>query len=67
MLESFVCVIVDGDTEKQAKAQLGATRGYPYVVFVSYRGEKLGECLGYKPVSGFKPIVQEALGRARGT
>ena len=66
LLKNFVCVIVDGDTEKDAKMQLGATRGYPHIVFVSATGANLAECLGYKPVSQFKPIVQDALQRSRG-
>ena len=65
LLGNFVCVIVDGDTEREAKTRLGATQGYPHVVFVTCRGERLGECLGYKPVSAFKPIVENALGRSR--
>jgi thiol:disulfide interchange protein len=65
LLKNFVCVIVDGDTEKDAKTQLGATRGYPHIIFVSAGGNKLADCLGYKPVSAFKPIVQNALQRSR--
>jgi len=61
LLESFVCVIVDGDTEKDAKTQLGATGGYPHLVFLSQDGNKIGECLGYLPVKDFKPIVEAAL------
>lgn len=65
LLKNFVCVIVDGDTEKEATRQLGATQGYPHIIFVSATGVKLADCLGYKPVSEFEPIVQEALQRSR--
>lgn len=61
LLEHFVCVIVDGDTEPEAKAQLGAADSYPDIVFVSPQGQRLAECSGYKPVNEFKPLVQLAL------
>ena len=67
LLSNFVCVIVDGDTESAAKSELGATQGYPHIVFLSTKGEKIGECLGYRPLAEFKPIVQQALAAARGT
>lgn len=65
MLSKCVCVIVDADEEGDVKSQLGA-EGVPYIVFLSPDGEFLGECLGYKPVSQFEPIVKEALAAARG-
>ena len=65
LLENFVCVIVDGDTEQEAKSQLGVSESYPDIVFVSPQGERLSECSGYKPVNEFKPIVQAALQRVR--
>ena len=65
LLENFVCVIVDGDTEQEAKSQLGVSASYPDIVFVSPQGERLSECSGYKPVNEFKPIVQAALQRVR--
>lgn len=64
MLANFVCVIVDGDEESEVQSQLGA-EGYPYIVFLSPSGQKVGECLGYKPVSEFEPIVEQALDAAR--
>ena len=65
LLGNFVCVIVDGDTEQEAKTQLGVRESYPDIVFVSPHGERLSECSGYKPVNEFKPIVQAALQRVR--
>ncbi len=63
LLENFVCVVVDGDTERQAIRQLGATGGFPTIVFLSPGGERLGGCLGYADPSKFKRIVENALDR----
>ena len=67
LLKNFVCVIVDGDTEKSALTELGATEGYPHVIFVSQEGEKIGECLGYRPATEFKAIVEQALSAVSST
>lgn len=61
LLKNFVCVIVDGDVEKDAKQTLNSTKGYPHVIFLLQDGKKAGECLGYRPVKDFKTIVQSAL------
>ena len=66
LLDSFILVIVDGDTEEDAQRALDFPGGYPYIAFVTPNGEKLGSVRGYRPVKDFKPIVQEALDRARG-
>ncbi len=63
LLTKFVCVIVDGDVESAAAAKLGAS-GYPHIVFLSAKGEKLAEQSGYASVNEFKPLVQEALKKA---
>ena len=59
-------MIVDGDTEAKALEKLGSNIGFPHIVFVSAKGEKIGECKGYKPLDEFKPIVEAALARAGG-
>ena len=64
LLKRLVCVIVDGDTEKDAQATLGADQGYPHVIFLSANGKKIGECVGYVPVDEFKQIVEQALAQA---
>jgi thioredoxin-related protein len=64
MLSNFVCVIVDGDEEKSAASKLGAN-GYPHLVFLSSKGDKLEEQSGYAPVAVFKPLVQKALEKSR--
>lgn len=45
---------------------MGATLGYPHVVFLSADGDKLAECLGYKPADEFKSIVERSLAMAQG-
>jgi len=67
LLQQFVCVIVDGDTEQQAVRQLDATEGFPTIVFLSPAGDRLGGCLGYKGPREFKDLLQNALGRAQGS
>ncbi|MGI8978396.1 MAG: thioredoxin family protein [Pirellulaceae bacterium] len=64
LLSNFVCVIVDGDVETAAAQKLGAS-GYPHIVFLSAKGEKLGENSGYAPVAEFKSVVQKALDKSR--
>ncbi|MBI4863315.1 MAG: thioredoxin family protein [Candidatus Riflebacteria bacterium] len=66
LLKNFVLVIVDGDKEKEGKARLKADQGYPHIVFLSRSGEKVAECVGYRPVDKFTPIVQEAVQRVGG-
>jgi thioredoxin-related protein len=63
LLTHFVCVIVDGDEETTAAQKLGAD-GYPHIVFLSAKGEKLGEFSGYGTIAEFKPVVQKALAKA---
>jgi thioredoxin-related protein len=63
LLTKFVCVIVDGDVETAAAKKLGAN-GYPHIVFLSAKGEKLAEQPGYASVDEFKPLVQAALKKA---
>jgi uncharacterized protein YyaL (SSP411 family) len=65
LLEKLVCVIVDGDTETDAKSKLTATEGYPTVVFVTPEGSELARSVGYKPADEFKAIVESALAAAR--
>lgn len=64
LLAHFVCVIVDGDVETAAAQKLGAN-GYPHIVFLSTKGETLGEFSGYGTVAEFKPVVEKALQKAR--
>jgi len=66
LLSKFVCVIVDGDEETDARTTLGADQGYPHVFFLAADGRNVGECLGYRPVDQFKPIVEQSLAAARG-
>jgi thioredoxin-related protein len=66
MLSQFVCVIVDGDTEPDALAALGANEGFPHIIFLSADGRQIGECKGYLPLDQFKPIVEAALAQAGG-
>ncbi|GIW92351.1 MAG: hypothetical protein KatS3mg110_0392 [Pirellulaceae bacterium] len=63
LTDHFVCVIVDGDTEKQAVGQLNV-RGYPHVIFVDSEGHRVSECRGYVPKEEFKKIVEKAIQRA---
>ncbi len=63
LTDEFVCVIVDGDTEKAAAKQLGA-RGFPHLVFENAAGKKVNECRGYVPKDRFLKIVEEALSKA---
>lgn len=63
LLTHFVCVIVDGDVETTAAKKLGAN-GYPHIVFLSPKGEKLAEQSGYAPLAEFKGVLQEALQKA---
>lgn len=65
LLENFVCVIVDGDREADAKKELDATEGYPIVVFSTPEGSELARCTGYEPADKFKQIVERALASAR--
>ncbi len=65
LLDNFVCVIVDGDEEDEAKRLLGV-EGYPHIILLAPTGRPVGECLGYKPVSEFKPILEKALAKSRG-
>jgi len=65
LLSKFVLVIVDGDVEEEAKTKLG-TQGYPHIVFLSPSGQKVGECLGYRPAEEFQEIVQNALAETSG-
>ncbi|MGD9645966.1 MAG: thioredoxin family protein [Pirellulales bacterium] len=60
LLELFVLVIVDGDTEKGAARALGAN-GFPHIVFKGPDGEDLGTIPGYVPVDQFKAAVEQAL------
>ncbi len=64
LLDRFVLVLVDGDTEAAAARSLGA-RGYPYVVFQAATGETLQIVRGYVPADRFKRIVQSALNAGR--
>ena len=64
LLTNFVCVIVDGDVETAAGQKLGAS-GYPHIVFVSAKGDKLAENSGYAPAAEFKAVVQKALDKSR--
>jgi thiol:disulfide interchange protein len=64
LLDKFVLVIVDGDTEPDALTKLGATEGFPHLIFQSTSGEKLGEQVGYSPVDEFKKVVEDALAKA---
>lgn len=64
LLDRFVLVLVDGDTEAAAARSLGA-QGYPHVVFQSASGETLEVVRGYVPAERFKRIAQRALSAAR--
>ncbi|HUY33611.1 MAG TPA: thioredoxin family protein [Pirellulales bacterium] len=64
LLDNFVLVIVDGDTEPDALTKLGATEGFPHLIFQSNSGEKLGEHVGYLPLADFKKVVEGALAKA---
>jgi len=64
LLDQFVLVIVDGDTEPDALTKLGATNGFPHLIFQTVSGEKLGEQVGYAPVDEFKKVVEDALAKA---
>lgn len=60
LLGNFVCVLVDGDTERRARQEMG-TRGYPHIVFLSDRGEKLAEFHAYRSPQQFKAIAEAVL------
>lgn len=60
LLDRFVLVLVDGDTETAAARSLGA-HGYPHVVFQAATGETLEIVRGYVAADRFKRIVQRAL------
>lgn len=62
LLDKFVLVIVDGDTEQEAVAKYDV-QGFPHVIFESPSGEKLGECVGYVPADQFRTIVEGALNK----
>jgi thioredoxin-related protein len=62
--ENFVCVIVDGDTEKETAKKFGV-RGFPHIIFQSQQGDVLEECKGYRPVDKFKPLVEQALAQVK--
>lgn len=64
MLENFVLVIVDGDTEGVAARKLGAN-GFPHVVFQSSDGTTLATVRGYRPLAEFKPVVESVLKKTR--
>lgn len=64
LLDNFVLVIVDGDTEQKALQTLGADEGFPHVIFQSSSGTKLGEQVGYAPAPEFKQVVQDALDKS---
>jgi thioredoxin-related protein len=63
LLENFVLVIVDGDTEPDAVRSLGAA-GYPHVVFQSPSGRTLAVSRGYHPADEFLATVKLALSAA---
>ena len=67
LLDNFVLVIVDGDTDETGTIALGATQGYPHLIFLAIDGTKVAECLGYKPVDEFKKIVEDAVEKSSGT
>lgn len=60
LLDKFVLVIVDLDTEEEVANKLGV-QGVPYIVFESPEGKKLSVTEGYKPIPEFKADVQHAL------
>lgn len=60
LLDQFVLVIVDLDTEGQVAEKLGV-QGVPYIVFESPDGRKLSVTEGYKPVPEFKADIEHAL------
>jgi formylglycine-generating enzyme required for sulfatase activity len=64
LLDNFVLVIVDGDTEPEALAALDAKRGFPLLIFQSAAGEKLAEQVGYAPVDVFTKVIEDALAKA---
>lgn len=65
LLDEFVLVIVDGDTDN-AGLEAFETEGFPHIVFLSSDLEKVGEVLGYTPPAEFTPVVQQALQRSAG-
>jgi thiol:disulfide interchange protein len=60
LLDKFVLVIVDLDSEGEVAEKLGV-QGVPYIVFESPEGKKLSVTEGYKPVPEFKADVEHAL------
>lgn len=65
LLDKFVLVIVDLDTEQKIAEQLGV-QGVPFIVFESPEGRKLAVNEGYVPVPEFKAAVEHALAQAQG-
>ncbi|MBX3414438.1 MAG: thioredoxin family protein [Pirellulales bacterium] len=67
MLDKFVLVIVNYDTEHAAVKALGAEEtGVPRIIFESPEGKKLAVAEGYMPAPEFKAVVQHALDRLDG-
>jgi len=60
LLDKFVLVIVDLDTEGEVAEKLGV-QGVPYIVFESPTGQKLSVTEGYKPAPEFKADIEHAL------
>jgi len=63
LLDKFVLVIVDGDSEPEALAALDAKRGFPHPIFQSAVGERLAEQVGYAPVDVFTKVIEDALAK----
>jgi len=63
LLEKFVLVIVDLNSEELAAEELGCDGAVPYFVFKSADGKKLAVSDGYLPVTEFKAVVEHALSR----
>lgn len=59
-LSNFVCVIVDGDTEKEVCSKNGV-QGYPDVRFMTLDGKTHAQVGGFVPVDQFLAQVDAAL------
>lgn len=60
LTDKFVCVIIDGDTEREAVSTLGVD-GYPHVVFHNTAGQKVDEVIGYVPAPEFRAHLDGVL------
>jgi len=63
LLERFVCVLVDADSEPDAARGLGAV-GYPHVRVTTSAGGSIDEVSGAQPSGRFRVFLERALAAA---